>query len=124
MGLSVSDLCTFCLDASETISHLFWECPYTQRFLGEFQREVLKDEVALTFNNFIFGFLDGPFTILNFVVLYAKYYIFTTRYKNGKLCLALFQKALKHYYEIDEIIYLKQGKIILFLDKWRHVQLI
>ena len=41
IGLSDSDLCTFCSVATETISHLFWECPFTRRFLGEFQRNVL-----------------------------------------------------------------------------------
>ena len=124
IGLSDSDRCTFCSVDTETISHLFWECPFTRRFLVEVQRYVLKDEVALTFNNFIFGIPNGNFSTLNSVILYAKYYIFTTRCKNGILSLTLFQKVLKHYYEIEEIIYSKQDKFTMFLDKWRRVQLI
>ena len=48
---------------------LFWECPVTQRFLGEFQRYVLKDGVPLTFNNLIFGIPNGNFSTLNSVIL-------------------------------------------------------
>ena len=70
--------------------------------LGEFQRYVLKDGVAPTFINFIFDIPNGHFSTLNPVILYAKYYIFTTSCKNGILSLALFQKVLKHYYEIEQ----------------------
>ena len=124
IGIVDSDLCTFCLDAIESVSHLFWECPFTQRFLGEFQKYVLKDEVALTFNNFLFGIPNGYFTTLSAVILYAKYYIFTTRCKDGILSLASFQKTLQYFYEFEKLIYSSQGKFTMFLDNWRHVELI
>ena len=124
VGLARSDLCTFCSEAPETISHLFWECPVTKRFIQEFQTHILKNEVTLTHNDFIFGIPTGYFTTVNFVILYAKYYIFTTRCKEGRLSLSSFQNLLKYYYELERIIYSKQNKFVLFLDKWRNIQII
>ena len=124
IGISDSDLCTFCSTEKETLLHLFWECPFTRHFVREFERQVLNNEVILNMNEFIFGIPDGYFRSVNFVILYAKYYIFTTRCNKGTLNISSFKKFLKHYYEVEQTIYSKQGKFVLFVDRWRHVQLI
>ena len=39
--LSDSNTCTFCDRDVETIKHLFWECPVTQRFIQNIDRTLL-----------------------------------------------------------------------------------
>ena len=95
VGISNSDLCTFCAIDTESISHLFWECPSTQRFLLDFQRHTLNNKFILTHNNFIFGIPTGIHSSYNFVILYAKYYIFSARCKRSTLSLASFKKIIE-----------------------------
>ena len=40
LQLADSNTCTFCKSAVETISHLFWECPVTQTFIQNIDRQL------------------------------------------------------------------------------------
>ena len=124
VGISNSDLCTFCSVYTETIVHLFWECPFTRRFLDDFEKLILKNEIKLTFNDFIFGIPGGNYSSFNFVILYAKYYIFSTKCLNGFLSMSSFQKKLKYQKELEESMNMQQDKFILYHDGQRPIQLI
>ena len=124
VGILNSDLCSFCSKHSETIAHLFWECPFTRRFLDDFEKYTLKSEIMLSFNDFVFGIPGGNYSSFNFDILYAKYYIFSTRCLNGYLSFSSFQKKLKYQHEIERVMNTQQNKFIVHLDGSRHIELI
>ena len=95
IGISDSNLCTFCSSSVESISHLFWECPVTHQFIQDLQTSILNNEVLLNKNAFLFGFPDGRRSSFNFVILYAKYFIFTAKCKQERLSINSFKNMLK-----------------------------
>ena len=123
IGISDSNLCTFCSSSVESISHLFWECPVTHQFIQDLQTSILNNEVLLNKNAFLFGFPDGRRSSFNFVILYAKYFIFTAKCKQERLSLNSFKNMLKRVNEVERVLYTKQNKFIVWLDRWRLVQM-
>ena len=86
----VSDLCSLCYKSEETIEHLFWDCPITRRFIADVQHLILDDKVTLSKIDFLFGFYGSVGVQFNFIILYAKYYIFSSKCKNSTLSLNSF----------------------------------
>ena len=76
VGILNSDLCDFWLNDIESITHLFWDCPVTHQLILKFQEHTLNNQIILSMNSFLFGISKGNFCHFNFVILYAKYYIF------------------------------------------------
>ena len=84
--LAPTVLCDFCAMQEETNAHLFWECSYVQEYWSKIQK-FLKDnnlEIELTYYRISFGILDKnnikP-SMINFIILIAKYWIFASKYK-------------------------------------------
>ena len=77
IGLIDSNLCSFCSLSVETIPHLFWDCPVTHKFIVDLQMHVL-DNIPIDRISFLFG--SAKLTRhYNFVILYAKYFIFSVK---------------------------------------------
>ncbi len=54
--------CSFCLNADETVEHLFWSCQYTHRFwydIDAFVKLKLLSEFSIQMRNIIFGYFDS-----------------------------------------------------------------
>ncbi len=54
--------CSFCLNADETVEHLFWSCQYTQRFwydIDAFVKLKLLSDFSIQMRNIIFGYFDS-----------------------------------------------------------------
>ena len=124
MGLSDSNLCTFCSSSVESISHLFWDCPIPQQFIQNFQTSILNNEVNLNKNLFLFGCPDVQYSTVNRFILHAKYFIFSTRCKGDRLSFSSFKNILKRYCEIERVLSQKNHKFVLSLDNSTHVQLL
>ena len=73
----------YCHSQKETIARLFWTCERIQAFLKEFLRWLNTDGILCNVVDHFFLFsLDRLNTItkpLNIMMLYAKYFIYTTR---------------------------------------------
>ena len=117
IGRSDTDMCTFCSASVETISHLFWECHVTSKFIKEVKSTLIGDDIVLNKTDFLFGFLTREHNKFNFLILYAKYYIFTTKYKNNVLSLSNFKNMLKYYKDIEKYIYTRKCKFVMYADK-------
>merc|ERR1712121_489204 len=74
IGLTNNNLCSFCLTEEETIIHLFWDCTITKQFINDIQNDILHN-VNINCISFLFG-TDENELYINFVFLYAKYFIF------------------------------------------------
>ena len=124
INISISDLCSLCYKSEETIEHLFWDCPITRRFIADVQHLILDDKVTLSKINFLFGFYGSVGVQFNFIILYAKYYIFSSKCKNSTLSLNSFKCMLKHYRTVEQYMYLKNNKFVSFDSRWKNIILL
>ena len=80
VGLSSSEQCTFCENTSESLLHLFWECPKTKVFWNEVIKW-LGNFSCLSTKRFspqlCLGFVDDTTDLLlHHALLIARYHIF------------------------------------------------
>ncbi len=64
--------CSFCLNADETVEHLFWSCQYTQEFwddIDAFVKLKILPEFSIQMRNIICGYFDPDPTKEIFVLL-------------------------------------------------------
>ena len=87
--------CQHC-GTEETLEHLFWECKESKAFWSDFQRFVKGKHFELpnlSCKDVILGILPKEHnTILNHLVLLAKYHIYSIRYSNLKPSMHIFQE--------------------------------
>lgn len=112
--------CTFCKSQTETIMHLFWDCPNVCKFW----EDILK-MLKIQFNNNRL-LLSSPRTCekillntvvtnlldcINLFVLVAKRYIYITRCKQGQLNPQAFIGYFLKFKEIEKFIAVKNRKL-------------
>ena len=62
IGFATEDNCSFCKSHPETLSHLFFDCIYSQTFWKEFElyfHSISKELVSLTLKYVIIGIIDS-----------------------------------------------------------------
>ena len=100
---SVSPLCSFCKSYPEQISHLFYLCKDVLNLWHDIKSWLtsLNYDITYEINKILFGCLnESSDSIKNELILYAKYYIWTSKQSENKnLNLQLFQKFLYHKLE-------------------------
>ena len=124
LTLSQDLLCTFCQTANESIIHLFWKCEKIQEFIRNIKNWLNSFHIQCDISEkyFLFGLQEEHrFTnVLNFVILYAKYYIYLARCKKQNLIMNVFKQKLKVMYKIHkEIAFFHQDEEN-FHKEWSH----
>ena len=126
MGLSRTDFCSLCSGAIETISHIFWNCPITKRFINEIQNSLFNNSITITKTIFLFGSNEENTKDFNHVFIYAKYYIFSIKEKSKHLSLPSFRAMLQQIKRTEELMFEKvkkqKKKKINFSCKWSLLQ--
>ena len=88
--LKETQLCKFCNETKETISHLFWECNIVKSLWLE-MAEILKNkcnvEIPISAQHIILGSDMLDYSINLFIVL-IKYYIYSYRFSGQKPCVS------------------------------------
>ena len=121
VGISSTNLCTFCNSSAETISHLFFICQYSYQLwfhLENWLRDTLNIEICLRITEIIFGVSDKKKKVLNIIICLIKQYIF--RQKMSK-SLPTFWGAKQHiikYIKTEKFISKKNMKAEQFSKKW------
>ena len=123
-GYVDSNLCTFCKDAIENIPHLFWQCDISFKFWKDVLDHVLKKKITLSMKDVILGIMDIDNSIYNFVILHAKYYIYSTRCNECKPDITAFKRRLKSIYTVEKMIADKNDRIEELCRKWNTVNII
>ena len=114
--------CYYCHSQKETITHLFWTCERIQAFLKELVQWLNNNDIHCDFVEefFIFG-LDRLNIItkpLNIIILYAKYFIYTTRCNERQLVLEVYKKKLYQLFKILKDIALTNNELTEFNKDW------
>ena len=118
MGISESNLCTFCTRDVETSYHLFYGCDIVSNIWDstvEYINTSCETSIALSLFDIIFGHKND---VLNLLLCVIKSYIFRQRNNANIPTLIGIKNELSYYLKIQRNIYLSKGQIETFLKKW------
>ena len=112
------DRCTFCLEDTETLEHLFVNCKMVKRFWNEVRKE-LKTNRIWEARDIMFNTIENnPKLLSNFIVLLGKVFIYTKKCQAEKLNFEIFKRWTLNIKEIENIIAVKKGKTSQHELKW------
>ena len=112
----------------ETNKHLFWECQCSRAFWTDL--EVFLNEkqitVRLDYTLISFGYTEWSSSsyLLNFIIIYAKYFIFKNKYYSNTIPLfSNFKNYLRYIENVEKVIASAKGKLTQHNEKWVNLQL-
>ena len=122
-NIANSNLCDFCNMDIETVQHLFWECNKVQIFWNNFHKFINNTNIQMqiTYKTISFGWCEETFEdkLKNFIIFYAKYYIFLNKCHKTIPSCDLFKHYLGKQIKIEKEIALMNDKLYTFELKWR-----
>ena len=128
MKIKSDTSCYFCHFQKETITHLFWTCERIQAFLKELLQWLNNNDIRCDFVEefFIFGLdrLDIITKPLNIIILYAKYFMYTTRCNERQLVLEVYKKKLYQLFKILKDIALSNNELTEFNKDWEPYEIL
>ena len=108
----------------ETIQHLFWECPHTQHFWQNINK-LISNFGTHTLSNYAtisLGLQENTnspkTTIINFIIIMAKYFIFKCKYAKQTPSYVFFKNVLHKRIEIEKQIAFNKDKLHTHDMKW------
>ena len=126
---SDNDTCSYCRQSSETIAHLFLDCPVTRLFIADIKRWLEQEcnkQLNVNDNAFIFSVnFDKYDEVESFLSLLIKYYIYKTKFIencSSYLTLTQFKLYLKYKLDSKEYIEKNKGKIEIFKQSFSVMQ--
>jgi hypothetical protein len=124
IGIVESELCTFCNVHQETLSHLFWECPYVSEIwdrIHDWLEELSGIDIGL---NKMICILGKHFknNIFNLIFCIVKKHIYRKRCLKQIPSFEGIKKEIFYYYECERYIYRKNCEIEKFERRWNCVK--
>ena len=124
--LENSDTCTHCNEnESDTIEHYFYQCPSVFLFWKSFckwWKNVYGFFFSLKEVEVILGIIndndDLCFDVMNYCILLAKFYLYSTKMAGGKVFILSYLHLLKNNLEVLKTLYHLKGKETDFESKW------
>ena len=125
MRVVSTDKCSFCKEQRDSIQHFLWGCQYVQRFWLDCEKVLnekcpLACDMKLNQNIVLFGTDLGFRTdsITDFIIVFAKYYIFKCKINNTFPNISNFIRELKHRYRVEEYNAKVSGNGETFCREW------
>ena len=123
-----TSLCDFCSMNIESNVHLFWECPISRSFWTELELFLHNKQIdiKLDYAMISLGYIEhSSYTILlNCTLIYAKYFIFKSKYEKTIPYFNNFKKYLKYHENLEKLIAMAKDKIPNHDKKWSQLQLL
>ena len=119
LGITDTNLCSFCHNHTETITHLFWSCnKITNLWESTKQWINITTNTNLDFNifNVIFGTEDK---CVNIIINLIKMYIYRQKLKKQIPLENGIKITIKYYLKIEEYTFKKDMNIEGFKSKWK-----
>ena len=95
---NVSPLCSYCKEAPELISHLYYYCPIVLNFWQDLRNFFSNFGVTIPIKDtlILFGYHEeNSWSVVNTSILWAKHYIWVNKFKNTHLSLIAFKEILR-----------------------------
>ena len=119
-----SNLCSFCKEKEETVSHLLWFCPCVQP-IWESVFCLLHEKYAIynlkiNVENVLINCIEArKNSIANFICLIVKQYIYSQRCLKNPLSLPQIVARIGQIENIEKYIASKNNKIHIHNEKWK-----
>ena len=121
IGFKTNDLCTFCDNQPESLTHLFYHCSRSKQFWIEFELYwclISNQRIRLCLENVLFGILTENacplLQLLNYFIIIGKLYLWDCRSKQILPNIYGFRAKIIAKYETEEKISNKE----FFKRKW------
>ena len=126
-GMIESDLCSFCGECRESISHLLASCSMVLSLWGRVKGwlEVKYEGISMEWGikNIIFNTVARTDRhVINFLVLVTKQYIYRQRCMKSNLSFAELIRIFEKYSRIEKYIAIKHGKLPMYVKKWENLK--
>ena len=125
IGLIESPNCKRCNTHIETMDHMLVECPKVNEFWMEFvERSNLFH--SLSRNDKLFGIWDvnsDDLQMKNQLLLIARRYICTSKYRESPLSYGVFKILLKDTARLEEILAGQRDKLEIHFQKWANIDI-
>ena len=122
IGIKSNDQCSFCKESSETLLHLFWDCPFVKSFWNEISNWMKKSSCFL---NEEFSFLsciglvnDTTNLLFHHALLIARYHIYFSKQKGFNPSWELFFRTILNCFDYERRYAIKTGTLRNFNAKW------
>ena len=116
------DSCTFCRENTESITHLFIDCPFTSKLWTELERIT---EYKFTNSEKLFGCFKNlnelHFKVISHCTILLKYYVHICRIKNTTPLTQIFRKRILYSQFLESEIAKKRDKTELHDNKWMRI---
>ena len=122
VGITNSNVCTFCSCEKETVEHLFIKCDTTKTFwekYSEWRYNASRKPENLTMENIMLGISMSELPVEeNLCLLYAKYFIYGCKYREQKPSFSNFIKYLESKHNVEMYIEKKNNQIEEQRKRW------
>jgi hypothetical protein len=123
IGIKNSDLCNFCKNASDSILHYIWLCPVVKLFWNRIKtwlEEIFDIPIELNMANIVFitNVNEYPFEIIEFVMLFTKYYIHCYIWSNNSPTIEVLKAKLKSREKMERSNSIFKDKLKDHEDRW------
>ena len=122
IGIKSNDQCSFCKESSETVLHLFWECPLVKSLWNEIGTWMKN---SYCFLNEEFSFLsciglvnDTTNLLFHHALLIARYHIYFSKQKGLNPSWELFFQTILNCLGYERRYAIKTGILRKFNAKW------
>ena len=122
IGYVPNDLCTFCGIESETVSHLFYECPFTSLIWNDFASfwfSISGKRENLTLQDVLLGKLDTGTELLNYFIILIKLHIWISRKHGVTPNFNVFKEIVKVKFRTEKYLALKNNTECKFRARWQ-----
>ena len=121
IGCSEHGKCTFCNNKSETLHHLFFNCPHLNLFwkhLEKYYFNLAKQLKVLSLQEIIIGITALSYPLLNYFILIGKVHIWDCRRKHVWPYIEGFILKINTIYKMEKYIATKNNDLETFYKKW------
>ena len=127
--ISDDPVCNLCSEEEQDICHLFFECNVSLKFWESLQK-LLKEQcihcqnIKLDKELIIFGYKKNFISdkIFNFIILFAKFFLYKCKLSNSFPTINRFKILLKNRYSLEKYTAFMQNKEDIFSENWRLYQ--
>ena len=121
--VNITDICN---SECQSLSHMLFTCHVSSTFWNQFRlwwRESFQEKITLSESVIFYGWCKKSKTwpVLNYLLIIAKYHIFTTSVCNGNLHFEGFLLRLKNKLTILRTIAAKNNSLKKFMETWAPV---
>ena len=122
VGITNSNVCTFCNCDKETVEHLFIKCDIKKTFwekYSEWRYNASRKPENLTTENIMLGISISELPVEeNLCLIYAKYFIYGCKYREQKPSFSNFIKYLESKHNVEMYIAKKNNQIEEHRKRW------